>query len=116
MITYKLTPTTLVNYPQAEGQTDVVFRIVWNYSGSDGDITASFCGQTDVTYTSGSPYTPYADLTEEQVIGWVLGSWSPEETASNQDQIEQQINNQKNPPTQVLPLPWKNNSVENINI
>ena len=33
--TYTLTPTTLVNYPTAEGETDVVFRVVWNYSGAD---------------------------------------------------------------------------------
>lgn len=105
MTTYTLTPTTLVNYPQHEGETDVVFRVVWAYSGVDGDYSASFSGQTDLTY-SGGPFTPYADLTEEQVVGWVLGAWTPEQTADYQAQLDAQIEAQRNPPTQVLPLPW----------
>ena len=106
MTTYTLTPTTLVNYPQAEGQQDVVFRVVWSYAGVDGDYSASFSGQTDLTYKEGSPYTPYDKLAEDQVVGWVLDAWGPEQTAANQAQIDEAIALQKNPPTQVLPLPW----------
>ena len=105
-IIYTLTPTTLVNYPQAESETDVVFRVVWNYSGVDGEFVASFSGQTDVTYTPGTPFTPYNDLTQEQVAGWVLDAWTPEQTAEYQAALDQSIEAQRNPTTQVLPLPW----------
>ena len=104
--TYTLTPTTLGNYPQAEGETDVVYRVVWNYSGVDGEYLASFSGETDVTYTQGTPFTPYNELTQEQVADWVLDAWIPEQTTEYQVQLDQSINNQKNPTTQVLPLPW----------
>jgi len=104
--TYTLTPTTLANYPTAEGETDVVYRVVWNYSGADGEFVASFSGQTDITYTPGTPFTPYAELTQEQVAGWVTSAWAPEQTASYQATLDQSIEAQKNPTTQVLPLPW----------
>ena len=104
--TYTLTPTTLVNYPQTEGETDVVYRVVWNYSGADGEFVSSFSDQTDVTYTQGAPFTPYAELTQEQVAGWVLDAWTPEQTAEYQATLDQSIEAQKNPTTQVLPLPW----------
>ena len=103
---YTLTPTTLINYPQAEGETDVVFCVVWNYSGVDGEYLASFSGRTDVTYVQGAPFTAYADLSQEQVAGWVLDAWTPEQTAEYQVQLDQSIEAQKNPTTQVLPLPW----------
>ena len=104
--TYTLTPTTLGNYPTAEGETDVVFRVVWNYSGVDGEFVASFSSQTDVTYTQGTPFTAYAELTQEQVAGWVLDAWTPEQTAEYQAALDQSIEAQRNPTTQVLPLPW----------
>ena len=104
--TYTLTPTTLVNYPQAEGETDVVYRVVWNYSGVDGEYLASFSGQTDVTYVQGAPFTAYADLTQDQIAGWVTSAWTPEQTAEYQAALDQSIEAQKNPTTQVLPLPW----------
>ena len=106
MTVYTLVPITLVSYPAADGQQDVVFRVGWNYNGVDAGYVASFYGQTELTYKEGSPYTPYDKLTEEQVVGWVLDAWGPEQTAANQARIDEAIALQKNPPTQVLPLPW----------
>ena len=58
-------------YPQAEGEVDVVFNCGWRFNGVqvDGDKTYSgtVYSTQGVTYVAGSPYTPYADLTEEQV-------------------------------------------------
>ena len=104
--TYTLTPTTLVNYPQAEGETDVVFCVIANYVAADGEYTAYWLTTTDVTYVEGTPFTPYADLTQEQVAGWVTSAWTPEQTAEYQAALDQIIEAQKNPTTQVLPLPW----------
>lgn len=108
MTSYTLTPTTLVNYPSASGEENVVFRVVWSYRATDGDYTCSFSGQTDLEYHSGDPFIPYADLTEEQVVEWVLSAWGTEQTSSYRYQLDAMIENQKNPPTIVLPLPWVN--------
>ena len=105
-IIYTLTPTTLVNYPQAEGEVDVVYRVIASYVAADAEYTASCFITTDITYVQGTPFTSYNDLTQEQVAGWVLGAWTPEQTAEYQAALDQSIEAQRNPTTQVLPLPY----------
>ena len=95
-------------YPQAEGETDVVFQVGWRCNGVqvDGDKTYSgtVYSTQSVTYVAGSPYTPYADLTEEQVLGWIWAA-GVDKTAT-EAAVAQQIANAINPPTVQPPLPW----------
>lgn len=55
-----------------------VFLVYWNMiAASDGDTpyTASEGGKLRCEYDASSPdFTPYADLTENQVLGWVWDS------------------------------------------
>ena len=100
-IIYTLKVTEMVCAPQARGETDVVINVGWAYLGTDGTNTGSFGGTTALTYTEGSPFTPYADLTQEQVSGWVLGAWTADQTASYQSQVDSQL-----VVTSRMPLPW----------
>jgi hypothetical protein len=95
--------------PQEEGQTDVVISVAWRVNGTDGTYSATVYGsQTLNPYTPKSPFTPYADLTQEQVIGWVQDVMGEEQVAKIIANIEQQIENQVNPPIVTPPLPWSN--------
>ena len=58
-------------YPQADGETDVVFTGGWRCNATDGTDDATQYGTVNVTYVAGVPYTPYANLTQAQVQGWV---------------------------------------------
>ena len=95
-------------YPQAEGQTDVVFQVGWRCSGVqvDGDntYTGTVYSTCAVTYVAGSPYTPYADLTQDQVLGWIWAAGVDQ--ASAEAAVTQQIAMQINPPVIQPPLPW----------
>lgn len=91
-------------YPQAEGQTDVVFQVNWMCSGTEGAAGASNGGAAFVTYQAGSPYTPYDQLTQEQVLGWVYASGVNQ--ADVEESVQSQIDERLNPPTVELPLPW----------
>jgi len=93
-------------YPTAEGQTDVVFNVAWRVNATDGTYSATAYGTVGVTYEAGSPYTPFADLTQAQVVGWVQGSMGPEEVASIEAGLATNIANQVNPPVVTPPLPW----------
>lgn len=93
-------------YPEEAGQTDVVFSVFWRLNGTDGTYNGTINGSVNVTYVSGSPFTPYNDLTEQQVLGWVQASYTPEELASFENNIAQQIQTQINPPIVSPPLPW----------
>jgi len=95
-------------YPQAEGETDVVITVHWQCNGTqvqDGKTyngsVYSTCG---VTYTSGSPYTPYADLTQDQVLGWIWASGVDKD--ATEAAVNQQIAQAINPPVVTPPLPW----------
>ena len=95
-------------YPQAEGQTDVVFQVGWRCNGLLEQDNQSFSGTVystqSVTYTAGSPYTPYADLTEDQVLGWIWAAGVNKE--ATEAAVEMQIAQQVNPPVVQPPLPW----------
>jgi hypothetical protein len=70
-ITYTKTIYNLQSYKEVDGNTDVVFTINWNLNGDDNGITASTLGITTVPYIADQPFTPFADLTEAQVLGWI---------------------------------------------
>ncbi len=91
-------------YPEADGETDVVFTVGWRCNATDGTFNATQYGTVNVTYVAGEPYTPYADLTESQVQGWVWAN-GVDKTAT-EAAVQQQIDNQINPPIVAPPLPW----------
>jgi len=93
-------------YPQAEGQTDVVFTVHWRLTGTDGTYSGTVYSTCGVTYVAGTPYTPYANLTQDQVLGWVWASGVDKDSA--QAAVQQQIDNQINPPVVSPQLPWSN--------
>jgi len=87
-------------YPQLESETDVVFQVNWTCLAENDatpPATASMSGMVTVTYVAGEPYTPYADLTQDQVLGWV---WAVTPQANTQSYLDNQLN------VENLPLPW----------
>ena len=94
-------------YPQEFNETDVVFSAAWRVNGTDGTYNATVYGSQSVApYTEGAPFIPYADLTQAEVIGWVQDMMGSEQVAAINANIEQQIENQVNPPVVTPPLPW----------
>lgn len=98
------TVTAMDCYPQAEGETDVVFNVHWTCSGVQDTYSGSVYSAQAVTYTAGTPYTPYDQLTQNQVLGWIWAD-GVDKTAT-EAAVQQQINNQINPPVVTPPLPW----------
>ena len=93
-------------YPEKDGLTDVVFVVHWTLSGTDGTYTGSAYGSVGVTLDEGGGYTPFAELTEAQVIGWVQESLGAEQVASLEAGVANQIEQQINPTVVTPPLPW----------
>lgn len=93
-------------YPELDGDTDVVFTVHWTLNGTDGTYAGSVYGSVGVTLDPDAPFTPYASLTQAQVIGWVQDALGEEQVASYEANVAQQIENQINPPVVTPPLPW----------
>ena len=93
--------------PEQGGETDVVVLARYNVTGTQDQTTASIGGIQQFTYTGGA-FTPYEDLTEEQVIGWIQSALGENGVNSIYACIDGQINSILNPPPtpQLEPLPW----------
>lgn len=104
MTTFNTTITNMYVLPQLDGQTDVVVNALWEVTGVDGEYTASINGNTQFTLQQGGSFTPYDQLTQAQVIGWI-----PEDQITNaQANVQGQIDSMITPPVspQNAPLPW----------
>jgi len=97
--------TTTINamYTLDTPEPGFVVNLLWTVTGVDGSNTASIDGNSQFTVQEGT-FTPYSDLTQEQVIGWI----PPEQIASAQACVQGQIDSMINPPVspQSQPLPW----------
>ena len=89
--------------PTEGSLTDVVITADWRCNGSQDNYSGTCYGSCSFQPPSGS-FTPYEDLTQEQVLQWCY------ENGVDQSAIEAnvtlQIENQINPPVLTLPLPW----------
>lgn len=105
--TYNWVISSLECYPEHEGRTDVVFVIHWRRQATDGDgHTGDIYGSQGVTLDPKAPYTPYADLTQVQVEGWLVDAMGADKVAELDANLDKQIENQINPPVVAPPLPW----------
>lgn len=96
-------------YPEHEGKTDVVFNVHWRRQATDGiGHHADIYGCERVTLDPAAPFTPYANLTQAQVIGWLESAFGPEKLAAQIDALDRQISEQVNPPSVNKPIPWAN--------
>lgn len=105
-ITYNWHIAALDCYPEHEGNTDVVFVAHWRMDGTDGDHTAGVYGSVGLTLDPEATYTPYADLTEAQVVGWVKDALGEEQVEAYEANVAAQIDALVSPPVVTPALPW----------
>jgi hypothetical protein len=94
--------------PQQGPLTDVVINISWRRYAttvvSEKEYTAGTFGFFVCSQPSGEDFTPYEDLTRDQVIGWLEAGLDVESIDRN---LIAQLNDQINPPVIILPFPWE---------
>lgn len=93
-------------YPEHEGHSDVVFTAHWRLTGVDGEHTGSVYGTVGLTLDPEADFTPFADLTEAMVIGWVKDALGEEAVAAHEANVAAQIEALINPPVVRPALPW----------
>ena len=87
---------------------NVIYTVHWRYSAEDNSdeanpIHADIIGTLGVTYNPDEPFIQYADLTKEDVVGWLEAGLDVENMKSN---LDQQIELQKNPVDEYLRPDW----------
>ena len=105
MTTFNWTIQSMPTYSEIDGQSNVVFQVNWQCEAQDDTYSAVSVGSVYVTYAAGSSYTPYANLTQTQVWGWIDPSINRSEIESN---LQAMIDTKKTPEVVTPPLPWSN--------
>jgi hypothetical protein len=105
-ITYEWSISQLESYPTFEDYIDVVFNVHWRVHARDDVYETSAYGTQNISYDGNSSFVQYSDLTETMIVNWVKGSMGAKRVASLESSLANTINDQKNPPVVVLPLPW----------
>ena len=102
--TYTWSITQLNCHSQQEEQANVVYSVAWQCIGSNGAISVTINGLSQLTYDSANPFINYAQLTEQQVLNWVYN------TDVNKSQLESYIDSYlvslTTPRSTVMQLPW----------
>ena len=89
--------------PQVPEGVDYVICCHWQCTGVDGVYSGQVYSTTSFAVVEGA-FTPYADLTQDQVLGWIWASGVDKD--ATEAAVEGQIEAQINPPIVAPPLPW----------
>jgi len=99
------TTTITAMYTLQQPDPNYVVNALWEVTGVDGTYTASIGGNTQFNSADQTgPVTPYADLTESIVVGWI-----PESAITSAQQcVQGQLDSLANPPVSPAntALPW----------
>jgi hypothetical protein len=89
------------------GEQNYVVTAYYNVIGVDGTYSASLSNIASFSTESVSTFIPYADLTNDIVIGWIQQDLGVDGVANLEACIQGQIDSQINPPVtpEVTPLP-----------
>lgn len=90
---------------EINGHSEVVLTAGWRCNGAQDTYTATIYGSVSFPAPAeGGSFTPYASLTQTQVLGWCWAN-GVDETATEAN-VQALIDFQINPPVTQPPLPW----------
>jgi len=84
---------------------DVVITIHWRYAAEKDEVLIDIYGATSMPLPTGEDFTPYEELTKEQVCGWLEATLDVEQM---QQGLESQLDLIINPINVTLPPPFEN--------
>jgi hypothetical protein len=103
MITLSWIIERLLVKPTEGSNPDVVITADWRCNGTQDQYSGTCYGSCSFQPPSGE-FTPYEDLTEQQVLNWCYENGVDQ--AAIEANVSLQIENQIDPPVVTLPLPW----------
>ena len=104
--TYKWTIVQLDAKIHQNDLDNVIYTVHWRFyaeDDSDPKIVKDMIGTLGVKYNPDEPFIKYADLTKEDVVGWLEDGLNVDNMKSN---LDQQIELQKNPVDEYLKPDW----------
>jgi hypothetical protein len=90
--------------PTSADPAEAVITVGWRCNGTQDSYSASVYSTCSLPPADPANFTPYADLTQDQVLGWIWANGVDKD--ATEAAVQQQIDNQINPPVIQPPLPW----------
>ena len=89
MNTYNWKINAVDCYTSKDGLEKVAYNVHWSLFATDGENNVSIIGVQSVGEPNPDNFTPFDQLTEEQVVSWIAASMDVEQMQANLDkQIE----------------------------
>lgn len=104
--TYNWVISDMQCYPKKDGLMNVVFIVHWRRQATDGTHDAEVYGSEILALDPAEPFTPYEDLTFEQVCGWLESAIGAARIAELDAELDKQIKDKISPPLVSSALPW----------
>jgi hypothetical protein len=105
MITYTWSIIGLLVENIPEPETVVISNFIINGVDEDG-VTGQVNYSVNLLPPDAQNFTPYAEVTEAQVIEWTQSALGPDRVISMEQEIADQIAQSYIPTPQPAPLPW----------
>jgi hypothetical protein len=95
-------------YPKIDNLDNFVAFVEWQLTGDDGKNTSFTKAVFGYKPQDVTGFTPYNELTQEQVLGWVKDRLGAEGVAHFESVVQQQLDSMdiKVDPAIPQPLPW----------
>lgn len=105
--TYTWSVESINCYPEYQDQKDVVFMVNWRVNAvDDASNKATSYGAQAIDIKIEEAFTPFSELTEQQVIGWVQTTMGSDKVALIISGLDKQLKDAANPPIVSPTLPW----------
>ncbi len=103
-----MTPVWIIEYmqttPTSANPSEAVLQVGWRCNGTEDNFSGSVYSTCTLPAADPQNFIPYSSLTEAEVLNWVWANGV--DKAATEAAVQQQIDNQINPPTIQPPLPW----------
>jgi hypothetical protein len=119
-LTWKV-DTMEVTYTES-GLSDVVTSVAWRATATDGTfvdpdgvtrpLSASTVGSVQITPPDPNNFTPYANITEAQAVGWAKDALGNEKVSEIEAQVNAAVEEKKTPTSGTPTLPWSEDDGE----
>lgn len=111
MITYNWNCKTVDAYPTYSGETDVVYNVHWIVTAVSDQVDpegnayqASAIGTQVLNTGDITDFTPFDQLTNDQVVQWVKGAMGEENVDNLENSLQSQIDNLITPTSVTLTI------------
>lgn len=91
-----------------DGHPDVVTTVAYEVTATDGKNTVNQTGVVNVPFDPNTPFVPFAQLTQDEVINWVKNQLGAPKVTTIEKALTAQLERKANPPVRPVlkPAPW----------